>query len=279
MSRRASRRHALVVAAALSASAPSRAGDEAAASLARLGAPGIAAIRPAALSARVRFLSDDRLEGRFPGTRGHEIAERYVATELEAAGVAPAGTGGGWFQEVPLRGALKDPARTSLVLSGPGRPDEPLALHEDFELASDMRTPELDVTAPLVFVGYGVTAPEYRWDDLAGADLRGKIAVVFFSAPLGDRPGFFPATAHAVYTDTRGKLQRLAARGAVGMLTVLRPQDEEHVIRWSRLVRQGGLEQMDWLEGVAPGTSPDGIPARGFLRASAFERLLARAGV
>lgn len=272
------RRRTLVAILAVAVAVRSGAADDPAGSLSSLGASGVAAIRPAALSAHVRFLSDDRLEGRFPGTRGHELAERYVATELQAAGVEPAGTDGGWFQQVPLRGATNDPARTSFVVSRSGSADEPLAPFEDFVLESDLRTTDVDVTAPLVFVGYGVTAPEYRWDDLAKVDVRGKIAVVLFSAPLGDRPDFFPATAHAVYSDMQEKLRRLAARGAVGMLTVFRPQDEE-LIPWERLAADARSEQMDWLEEGAPGTSPAGIPVRGIVHWSAFERLLARAGV
>jgi Peptidase family M28 len=89
-------------------------------------------------------------------------------------GLEPAGTGGAYLQGVPLRAGLKDPQHTALWVSGGGA-DESLVNEQDFVLSSDLRTPVVDVSARLVFVGYGVVAPEYKYDDLAGADLKGKI--------------------------------------------------------------------------------------------------------
>jgi Zn-dependent M28 family amino/carboxypeptidase len=240
-------------------------------------APGLNSIRGEALSARIRFLSDDLLEGRFTGSRGHAIAERYVASEMQALGLEPAGSGGAYLQPVPLRAAMKDPQRTALSIAG-GGPEEALVNERDFVLASDLRTPEVDVAAPLVFVGYGVVAPEYKYDDLAGADLKGKIAVIFSAAPLSDREDFFPPIAHAVLADVRAKIRRLAERGAVGMITVFRPEDEER-LPWARVASSSRLEQMSWIKDGEPGASPAGVPLRGSLHWKAFEKILARAGV
>jgi Zn-dependent M28 family amino/carboxypeptidase len=245
--------------------------------LASAAAPGVRSIRGDALSARIRFLGDDLLEGRFTGSRGHAIAERYVASEMQALGLEPAGPGGSYLQMVPLRAGLKDPQRTALSVGGRG-PEEALVNERDFVLSSDLRTPEVDVSAPLVFVGYGVVAPEYNYDDLAGADLKGKIAVLFSGAPLSDREDFFPPIAHAVLADSRAKIRRLAERGAVGMITVFRAEDEER-LPWARVATSSRLEQMSWIEDGGPGASPAGVPLRGFVHAKAFEKILARAGV
>jgi hypothetical protein len=240
-------------------------------------APGLRSIRAEALSARIRFLSDDLLEGRFTGSRGHAIAERYVASEMQALGLEPAGSGGAYLQPVPLRAALKDPQRTALSVGG-GGPEEALVNERDFILSSDLRTLQVDVSAPLVFVGYGVVAPEYKYDDLAGADLKGKIAVLFSSAPLSDRADFFPPIAHAVLADARAKIRRLAERGAVGMITVFRAEDEER-LPWARVATSSRLEQMSWIKDGEPGASPAGVPLRGSVHWKAFEKILARAGV
>ena len=236
------------------------------------------AVRAEGISSRIRFLSDDLLEGRFTGSRGHAIAERYVASELQSMGAEPGGDAGTFLQAVPMRGATKDPTKTSLVVRSPGKPDATLKLDDDFLLSSDMRTAKVDVEAKLVFVGYGVTAPEYGYDDLAGVDLKGKIAVVFSSAPLSDKDDFFPSIAHAIYSDGREKAARLSARGAVGMITVFRPEDEER-LPWVRVGKGARIEQMAWLKNGEPGTSAPGIPLRGTLHWNAFDAILARAGV
>jgi hypothetical protein len=235
-------------------------------------------VRATGISARIRFLADDLLEGRFTGSRGHAIAERYVASELQSMGAEPGGEGGTYLQAVPLRGAVKDLEHSTLVMRSHGKPDIALKPDDDFVLSSDLRTARVDVDAPLVFAGYGVTAPEYGYDDLAGVDLKGKIAVVFSGAPLSDKSDFFPSIAHAVYSSPREKIARLAARGAVGVITVFRAEDEER-LPWARVVKTARVEQMSWTKDGEPGTSPAGATLRGTLHWKAFDALLARAGV
>ncbi len=237
-----------------------------------------AAVRAQAISARIRFLSDDLLEGRFTGSRGHAIAERYVASELASMGAEPAGDGGSYLQTVPMRGATKDLAHASLVVHSAGKPDTTLKVESDFLLTSDLRTAKVDVDAPLVFAGYGVTAPEYGYDDLSGVDLKGKIALVFSGAPLSDREDFFPPIAHAVYSDSRDKIARLAAKGAVGVVTVYRPEDEER-LPWARVAKTAGIEQMSWTKNGEPGVSAPGAPLRGVVTWKTFDAILARAGL
>ncbi len=245
--------------------------------LKELGGPGMGAIRAQAISAHVRFLADDLLEGREPGTRGHALAERFVAAELAALGLEPAGEGGTFFQAVPMRATRIQPRDQRIELRRRG--GAPLRLEPEREvvLFSAGHQADVSVDAPLVFAGFGIVAPEYGHDDLAGLELRGKIAVVLFGAPRSDDPAYFPPTAHAWYARSRDKAARLRERGAVGMLVVRTPAAEK-IYPWPKLVRQERFGGMEWLDGDRPGTWPAGIPVLGSLTAAAFDRVLALAG-
>ncbi|HSP20581.1 MAG TPA: hypothetical protein VLQ79_13765, partial [Myxococcaceae bacterium] len=168
-----------------------------------------AAIRPAAISAHIRFLADDLLEGRAAGERGFDLAAAYVASQLQGMGLEPAGDGGSWFQALTLRGGRTTAAR--LEVGTPGG-SAALVPDRDFLPRAPLLTGVADVTAPAVYVGYGIVAPEYRWDDLTGLDLQGKVAIVLAGAPLGTTPDFFPPIPSAVYGATRTKLERLQSR-------------------------------------------------------------------
>jgi hypothetical protein len=263
---------------ASAAPAPPAGPSPAADALRDAGAPGLAEVRARALSAHVRFLSADALEGRAPGSAGHAAAELYVSAEMEAAGLRPAGAAGGWFQPVPLRAWRAEPGSARLAVHGPDRPLESLVRDVDFVLQPDGTHGEVEVDGPLAFAGYAISAPEYGYDDLKGVELRGKVAVVLHGAPLSDRPNFFPPTAHAVYSDRREKLRRLAARGAVGALFVHTPDWAEQQ-PWDEVVRASRLEGMGWVEGGRLGSGVEGVLARGVLSAAGFEKVLAAAGV
>jgi hypothetical protein len=146
-----------------------------------------ATIRPEAIRADMRFLADDLLEGRGTGTRGHEIAAKFMASEFEAMGLEPAGDNGSYFQSVPLRAIEPDQGRTTLSLWRGGK-EQVLIFGRDFISLGDPGRTEVSVEAPVVYVGFGVTAPEQRYDDYAGIDAKGKI-VVFVS---GAAPQFEP---------------------------------------------------------------------------------------
>jgi hypothetical protein len=270
----------LVVAAPQASPSPpalSRDLSPAAAALRDAAAPGLSEVRARALSAHVRFLSADALEGRAPGSAGHAVAELYVSSAMQAAGLRPAGDGGGWLQPVPLRAWRAEPGSERLALHGPGRPPEDLARDVDFVLQADGIHGEVEVDGPLAFAGYAISAPEYGYDDLKGVELRGKVAVVLHGAPLSDRPSFFPPMAHAVYSDRREKLRRLAARGAVGALFVHTPDWAEQQ-SWDEVVRASRFEGMGWVEGGRLGSGVEGVLARGVLSAAGFEKVLAAAG-
>ena len=241
--------------------APSRAGIDAFGPGARAAAEGI---RPEAIASHIRFLADDLLEGREPGTRGFELGSHYVGSELQAMGLVPAGDKGTFFQKVELLGHKIVAA--SLELSGGSGPPLQLVRDHDF-VPSKERT---DLAAELVFVGFGLDVPEYHYDDFAGLDVRGKIVVRFYGAPRSDRQDFFPSLASAVYGDGERVRTDLERRGAVGVITLATPEDAKR-IPMSRIVQSGHFESM-----ILPGSS-DRLPGA-FLDGPAFEKLLKKSG-
>jgi len=249
-----------------------------AASLARDAAPGLEAIRPAALSAGTRFLSSDLLEGRGTGTRAHEIAALWVSTQMQAIGLEPAAGEGRWEQPVPLRAWRIDPEASALVVHGPAQQPLRMTRNQDFVALADGEHAEVEMDGALAFVGYGISAPEYGYDDMKGVDLDGKIAVVLWGAPSSDRPNFFPPAPRAVYADRNGKMRRLAARGAAGVILVYTPEAEES-LSWADFVRNARMEGMGWVEGARLGDGVEGLSARAVVSVRGLEKLAAAAGV
>ena len=207
-------------------------------------------IRAPALEAHMRFLADDLLEGRGTATAGYDIAARYVATRFAAAGLQPAGTSG-WYQPVPLRRAdlVRSRARIALIR---GTATAELAIDRDFIMGPDTYRASSDVTADVVFAGYGVTALEMEYDDFASVDVRGKIVVVLSGAPPK-----FPTTLRAHHSNGRVKDANLGAHGAIGVLTIRTPTDEQRS-PWDRVVRQSGQPSLRWRDsrGVPDGIDP-----------------------
>jgi Zn-dependent M28 family amino/carboxypeptidase len=209
-------------------------------------------IRPEAIAAHMRFLSDDLLEGRQTGARGHEIAAHYVATELESMGLAPAGVNGTWFQPVPLRKVDLVAEQSSFELMRDGK-KQTLAFAEDYIMGGNARETDSSVDAGAAFVGFGVTAPEFQYDDYAGVDVRGKVAVILRGAPPR-----FPSTERAYFSDAVVKARNAAAHGAVGIITLQAPEFFERY-KWSWIVPQVRAGSMRWLdsEGVPADTVPE----------------------
>ncbi len=246
--------------------------------LTREAAPGLTAVSPAALSAGTRFLSSDLLEGRGTGTRGHDIAALWVSTQMQAIGLEPAAAEGRWEQAVPLRAWRVEPDTATLVVHGPGQPPLRLIRGQDFVPMSDGEHADVEMDGALAFVGYGISAPEYGYDDLKGIDLDGKIAVVLWDAPSSDRPNFFPPAPRAVYADRKGKMRRLAARGAAGVILVYTPEAEDS-LAWEDFVRNARGEGMGWVENGRLGDGVEGLPARAVVSLRGLEKLAVAAGV
>jgi hypothetical protein len=203
-------------------------------------------IRPEQVRAHIRFLADSLLEGRAPGTQGYDIAARYVATQLEGMGLHP-GVSGGWYQPVPLMKAVTDEAASSLTLTINGR-EQKLVDAKDYILSTWFADPssnsgkaESDVSAPVVFVGFGVTAPDQNYDDYAGVDVRGKIVAKLYGAPSA-----FPSTVRAYYSDENVKSKMALAHGAVGTVEIILPEDFKR-FPWDWWVPQVQMGEMHWL--------------------------------
>lgn len=226
---------------------------------------------PQSIRAHVEFLADDRLEGRLAGSRGYEIAARYVAAQFAQRGLLPAGTDGGWFQSVPLveSVAVIPAARLTLFPVAGGAPLE-LVAAEDFLPSADAVNADVTVRAPLVFVGFGVSAPERQYDDLAGVDLRGRIAVVLSGAPAQ-----FPPDVRAHYGAAATKSPLLVGRGAVGVLQIQTPVDQRRT-PWARAVQQSWRPAMRWArpDGSVDSAWPE-LRARAALSPDAARRLFA----
>jgi len=235
------------------------------------------AIRPDAIRAHMRFLSDALLQGRAPGTPGYTIAARYVAAQLEAAGLHPAGVNGTWYQMVPLRKSVVDDAKSSLVLVTAGYQgkggEQILVPLKDYVHFGDLNRTDVSVEAPVVFVGFGVTAPEHNYDDYAGTDVKGKIVVM-----LANAPATFPSTVRAYYSDFVVKSKNAVAHGAVGVMGIQLPEDQKRYA-WDWMVPQVQMGYEQWLE-------KSGSPHNGFpelrcapsLSQSGAEKLFAGAG-
>jgi len=205
-------------------------------------------IRPEQIRAHIRFLADSLLTGRAPGTPGYDISARYVATELEGMGLHP-GVSGSWFQTVPLEKAVTDAAASSLVLTIDGKKQK-LADAKDYILSTwfasragkDSAKVQSDVSAPVVFVGFGVTAPDQKYDDYAGVDAKGKIVAEIYGAPAT-----FPSTERAYYSDGVVKARNAVAHGAVGTISIVLPEDWKRYA-WDWLVPQIQMGEMHWLD-------------------------------
>lgn len=264
---RRARRVALLTVPALLAFLPGRAPVAAPAPAAPPAAVTAAAdeIAAARLHADVAFLADDMLEGRGTATRGYDLAAAYVAARMAALGLEPAGDSA-YFQRVPLRRAVLDEARSSLALVR-GEAEQALALGRDALLSPDFLRPVWSTDAPLVFVGYGVTAPELGHDDFANLDVQGKVVVEFRGAPPR-----FPHNERAYWSNGPVKEQTAVARGAIGVLQVLKPSEVANQ-PWDRSERQSKLPSYRWTdEGGAPANvqallelngrlSPEGVAA------------------
>ena len=199
----------------------------------------MAAIRPDGIRANMSFLADDALEGRGTATRGYEIAAKFMATRFEAMGFLPAGDNGTYFQQVPFRSMHPDPAQSSFTLTQDGKP-ETLTLGEDYIMSGDSRA-DTSVEAPVVFVGFGITAPDQNYDDYKNIDAKGKIVAFISGAPN------FTSSIKAHYSSRVGKAANAAAHGAVGIINLDDPSSERRY-SFSKRARAMAFPQFRWLD-------------------------------
>ncbi len=176
------------------------------------------AIRPENIEAHVRFLSHDLLEGRGTGQRGGDIAAEYIAAQFALYGLKPAGDHGTYMQKVPLVGITPGAdTRFSLVPAG-GKPIDLKPLDE-YVAYDQTQQPESNIDAEIVYVGYGIEAPEYNWDDYKGVDVRGKVLLMLVNQPSDD-PKLFHGKVLTYYGRWTYKYEEAARKGAVGAILI-----------------------------------------------------------
>ncbi len=169
-----------------------------------------------------KFISDDLFEGRYPGLRGGELAAKYIATQFALEGLKPAGDNGTYLQQVDFVGMTAKPADTSFELEPRNGQPTLLKFGEDFTVSNQTLTPAANIDAPIVFVGYGVTAPEFNWNNYAGVDVKGKVILCIVGDPPSDDPKFFAGKALTYYGRWTYKFEQAARMGAVGALIIHR---------------------------------------------------------
>jgi len=223
------------------------------------------------IRAHMGFLASDLLQGREAGTPGYDIAAHYVAAQFAQLGLRPAGDKGSYFQTVPLV-AFRPVDQGSYVVRGKDGAAVPLVFGEEVLIGRNTGPVSRKVSAPLVFAGYGVTAPERKRDDYKGLDVKGKIVVV-----LSGAPSTFQTEERAFYANARTKREAAAKAGAAGLILLSTPKDEQR-----RPFVEGQRTWQAWSmtwrgpDGVARDSAPN-TPGLGSVSVKGAEKLFAGA--
>ena len=233
------------------------------------------AIDEASLKAHVKYLSDDRLEGRGTGAQGGKLAAQYIADQLKAVGAKGAGADGSFFQPVSLFGVKADP-NTTMTISGSGG-SETLKFGDDFVAFTGAQARIVNLPkAGLVFVGYGINAPEQRWDDYKGAqDFTGKILLMLVNDPPAttEEPNLFGGRALTYYGRWTYKFEEAARRGALG--AILLHTNESAGYPWSVVRTSNGSWRFDI---ARTDDKTPYLPVRSWATDDAARRLMKLAG-
>ncbi len=198
----------------------------------------------AAMKAHVLFLASDAMKGREAGSPEFDIAAQYVAAQFYAAGLRPGGDDGGYLQKVPLV-SYKAADKGSFAWTPSGGAAQALVFGEDYVPGANGAKADTRVAAPVVFVGYGIDAPQYRQDDYAGVDVRGKIV-----AYVGGAPARFGGEERAFFGSGGTKARAAEARGAVGVILIESPQTAK-ARPFARMAETYAMPRMTW-------ANPDG---------------------
>jgi Zn-dependent M28 family amino/carboxypeptidase len=201
-------------------------------------------INPERIRAHVRFLSHDLLEGRGTGQRGGDIAAEYIATQFALYGLKPVGDNGTYLQKVPMVGITPSQETTFSLIPASGS-RMTLRVLDDYVSYDQTQQPQSDVDAPIVYVGYGIHAPEYNWDDYKDTDVRGKVLLMLVNEPASDDPKFFKGKALTYYGRWTYKYEEAARRGAVGVLLI--HQNEMASYPWE-VVRNSNSGEKSYLK-------------------------------
>ena len=226
----------------------------------------------AAMRAHVLFLASDAMKGREAGSPEFDIAAEYVAARFSAAGLLPGGDKEAgaqrYLQKVPLV-TYKAAGQGDFVWTGADGTPQPLVFGEDFVPSANPARAETSVSAPIVFVGYGIVAPQYGEDDYRGVDVRGKIVAYF-----GGAPARFGGEERAFFGSGSTKAQTAADRGAIGVLNLETPRARGP--GFARMVQYYDSPRMTWATAQGTGTAT-GAPTLGTISQAGAEKLFAGA--
>ncbi len=176
-------------------------------------------ITPELIHSHITFLSDDLLEGRGPATRGDRLAQMYIATQYALLGLQPGSLDGTYFQKVPILGMKPDPAM--VLRARRSEKTDQFKFYDEFVVFSGLQEPRVEVAdVEVVFVGYGIVAPEQKWDDFKNTDVKGKILLMMNNDPATDDPKFFGGKARTYYGRWTYKYEIAAKKGAAGALII-----------------------------------------------------------
>jgi Zn-dependent M28 family amino/carboxypeptidase len=197
----------------------------------------------AAIDAHLRFLASDLLEGRAPATRGGRIAAEYIAAQFQALGLEPAGANGTYFQPVALVGMTPEP---TLAWGKVGGAADTLAYRDAFVAWGERPEADIAASGEVVFVGYGIRAPEWQWDDYKGTDLHGKVLLMLVNDPGLVDSTVFLGKILTYYGRWTYKLEEAARQGAAGAILIHTTESATYpweVVRGSWSVEQFKLDQ------------------------------------
>ncbi len=170
------------------------------------------------IRAHVKYLASDKLEGRGVGTEGEKLATEYIASQFAMIGAKPAGDRGTFFQRVPMVGSTTQPNATLAAVGG----NQTVAFRwlDDFVGVNELQQPADQFEADAIFVGHGIVAPEFHWDDFKGTDVKGKVLVLFTNEPPSEDPKFFGGRSLTYYGRWSYKYEEAARHGAKAVLII-----------------------------------------------------------
>ena len=195
------------------------------------------AVSPDAIESTMNFLANDQVEGRQPGTTGFATASQYVQSQFRALGLQPGGQDNQYVQRVVLKKGVVDKNSSTFVLRNINSKE--WSYGNEFVFTPYMTREQSEVAAPLVFVGFGISAPELGYDDYKGIDVKGKIVVLFDQAP-----DIFGTNERAYFSSANVKYQEAVKRGAVGVVTL----NMSRRTSWNAIVRRNAQGAFKWVD-------------------------------
>ena len=218
--------------------------------------------------AHLKFLSDDKLQGRSPGTLGGDIAAMYIASQFERCGLSPVSDEQGYFQHVPINGVRTDYSSAEFSISGNGF-EETIRPYDEIMMISREEKELVSYTGELVFVGHGAIAPEYGWDDYKGIDVKGKIVVCLDNHPEFQSSGYKPGNT-TYYGHWEYKPKIAFDKGATGILIIV---EDNAIFPWPLM--QGFYSSVYYGQNtfIAP------MPLISYISENAFDKVLKHSGL